>query len=184
MKKLFPNKLLIFDVETTGLDPSIHACIEIGAVLLDESLTEIKEFSSLVVPWKGSMVLDEALAVSGIRLQELRDAKSLETVVAEFHRMFCTDHVIPLLSGWNVWFDVMFLRSMYHRASTEWPFSHRFLDVQSIAIFCSQFRVTSQEVMIRTLLGESQTHRALNDAKHTAKLLRHFAHDQLPITST
>ncbi|UVT18581.1 MAG: hypothetical protein H8K03_12170 [Nitrospira sp.] len=119
--------------------------------------------------------MDDALAVSGIPFAELVTAKSLESVVQDFHQMFCGGGIIPILSGWNVWFDVMFLKSMYYRTNTLWPFGHRFLDVQSVAMFLSHFRATSQEKMIRSVLGESQTHRALQDARHTAMLLRFFA---------
>ena len=42
------NRILVIDVETTGFEPSKHACIELGAVLLDEHFKSIEEFSSLV----------------------------------------------------------------------------------------------------------------------------------------
>ena len=34
------KQILIIDVETTGLDPSVHACVELAAILLDADLAD------------------------------------------------------------------------------------------------------------------------------------------------
>lgn len=175
--------LLIIDVETTGTDPVRHACIEIGAVLLDQHLQITKEFSTLVRPWPDAELDPEAIAVHGIHSDELRAAPTIGTAVTNFSTFASLD-TPPILAGWNVWFDVSFLRELYRRAQKPWVFGHRFLDVQSIAAFCARFAFRSQSSHIRDLLQESQTHRALGDALHTARILRMLASSNGTITIT
>lgn len=169
------HKVLVIDVETTGLDPASNACIEIGAVMLDESLLMMQEFSSLIAPWEGAQIVEQAMKVNQISPEQLQTAPSIEQAVKRFHETFRPDETKPVLSGWNVWFDVNFLRNLYERANQTWPFSHRLVDVQSIVSFHSQLAALSQGEIIENFLGEKQEHRALADARHTSRLLRLMA---------
>ena len=134
------NKVLVIDVETTGLDPQKHACIEIGAVLLDESLNPIDEFSSLLAPWEGAEIVKESMAVNKISQKELSAAKGFESVLQEFHQQFGTGMPLPWLAGWNVWFDIAFLQNHYRKAQLKWPFSFKSLDIQSLIRIFSVLR--------------------------------------------
>jgi DNA polymerase III epsilon subunit-like protein len=174
------QSILVIDLETTGLDPFRHACIEIGAVLLEKGLTPLAEFTSLVAPWDGAEVMDAALQVSGISRESFTSARPIVDVINEFHAAFCNQPEVPIIAGWNVWFDVAFLRDMYLRAGLDWPFGHRFIDVQSISAFFSNLRPASQESAIRDMLCETQVHRALDDTYHTARILKYMAENYLP----
>jgi DNA polymerase III epsilon subunit-like protein len=165
------NKVLVFDLETTGLDPARHAVIEIGAVLLDENLAPVDEYSSLVSIWEGAEIMPESMAVNGIPLDELRHAPDLRAAVGEFHRKFGSADPLPWLAGWNVWFDIAFLKAHYERVEMRWPFSYHFLDVQSLILFQSRLRGASLSATVRSMLGEKQTHRAIDDARQTASVL-------------
>lgn len=169
------NKVLVIDVETTGFEPSKHACIEIGGVLLDESLHVEREFSSLIAPWEGSAIMQQAMEVNRITVEELRTAPLVDQVVKLFHQEFNLDNEKPLLAGWNVWFDMSFLRDLYGRAQRKWPFTHRLLDVQSIISFHLLMAGVSQEKAITKFLNDQQAHRALLDARHTGRLLQLFS---------
>jgi DNA polymerase III epsilon subunit-like protein len=169
------KKVLVVDVETTGLDPTKHACIEIGAVLLDEVLNPIDDYSSLIAPWEGAKIDKKSMAIHNITLKELKGARDFRSVVGEFHNRFCSGPSIPVLAGWNVWFDVAFLRILYDKTEIKWPFSHRFLDVQAIVLFFSRLEGPSLEKTVKSLLGEKQTHRAIDDARQTGKVLQHLA---------
>ena len=175
------RKVLVIDVEATGLDPVKNACIEVGAVLLDETLEPIDDYSSLIAPWEGAQIDPKAMAVHNISLKELRKARDVRSVVEEFHARFCSDSSVPIIAGWNVWFDVAFLRALYDRTEIKWPFSHRFLDVQAIVLFFSRLDGPSLEKTVQSLLGEKQTHRAINDARQTGKVLQHLAEKHLPV---
>lgn len=173
------QNILVIDVETTGLNPSRHACIEVGAVLLNTELVPIGEFTSMVAPWAGAEIVERALAVSGISRDAFLNARRFSEVIEDFDITFCKKGEMPIIAGWNVWFDVSFIRNLYERANLAWPFGHRFVDVQSVSAFFSKIHPSSQEKAIRDLLGETQCHRALADAKHTARILRWMAEKYL-----
>jgi len=166
------RRALVIDVETTGLDPARHACIELGAVLLDEELETVWEFSSLICPEPGAEVCAEALGVSGITLAEALAAEPAAAVVRRFEDLVAQETAPLVLAGWNVWFDVSFLKVLYQQAGLSWRFGHRFLDVQSIVSFFFDFREAPQARTVEKYLSEVQSHRATADARQTAKLLR------------
>ncbi|PWU19847.1 MAG: hypothetical protein C5B50_05305 [Verrucomicrobia bacterium] len=168
------RELLVLDVETTGLRPDRNACIEIGALLLDRNLQINSSFSSLVCPWQGAEIVPEAMQKNRITPQELAAAPPIQEVVKEFHA-FAAVNPAPLIAGWNVWFDVGFLKDLYSRAALKWPFGHRLADVQSVFSYFSGFAGTSQEEAIKQMLNESQSHRALADATQTTKILQKMA---------
>jgi DNA polymerase III epsilon subunit-like protein len=171
----FKSEVLVIDVETTGFDPCRHACIELGAVLLDLNLRPVQEFSSLVAPWAGFIAEPASMAINKISVEELHVAPPIPDVVEHFNKTFNLQTRKPLLAGWNVWFDVEFLRSLYARAGRTWPFSHRLLDVQSIVTFHAAFASVSQEEVVRKTFAERQRHRAVNDAFHTSRILHNMA---------
>jgi ribonuclease T len=176
---LFQQPILVIDVETSGFDSQRNACLELGAVLLDTSLEPRVSFSSLIAPWEGAELIPQAMAVNQISPEELKTAPSVQQVVERFNAEVLSQGSLPLLAGWNVWFDATFLRTLYERANRPWPFRHRLLDVQSVALFHSRMGATAQEAAIKEAFGEQQEHRALPDAMHTARLLRRFAERHL-----
>lgn len=169
------NTILVIDVETSGFDPSKHACIELGAVLLDYSLNIVEEFSSLIAPWKGAEFFAPSMMVNKISSTELTDAPAIEQVVTRFCDTFFQYEGTPLLAGWNVWFDVNFVRNLFDRTNRQWPFGYRLLDVQSIVCFHAHFAKLSQQDAVSQMLKDTQTHRALADARHTSRLLQYVA---------
>ena len=177
------NRVLVIDIESTGLDPARHACIEIGAVLLDEELNPVDEFSSLIAPWEGAEINQESMAVNKISIEKLYHASDFRQVVTEFHQRFSSTQSVPVLAGWNVWFDAAFMRQLYEKAGLKWPFGHRFLDIQSVVLFFSRFRGMSLEKTAQALLGEKQTHRAMDDTWQTVKILQRYAQKHLSASS-
>jgi DNA polymerase III epsilon subunit-like protein len=145
-----------------------------GVVRLDNRLNSIWEFGSIVRPCHDASVIEAAMNVHGITLDELASAPTPQEVVSQLSQLLSSVEGPVVLSGWNVWFDVSFLREMYRRVGQAWPFGHRMIDVQSIAAFFSGLCPASQSETIQLLLNENQSHRALGDARHTARLLRHF----------
>ncbi|MBA4150833.1 MAG: 3'-5' exonuclease [Verrucomicrobia bacterium] len=177
------SDILIIDVETTGVDHLKHACIEIGALLLDRDLNPIQEFSTYIAPWPGAEIQPEAMAVNGISLEELERAPSIAEVVERFDCIFQPGARRLFISGWNVWFDVGFLKVLYSKAERPWPFRSRMLDMQSIVTFHSQIAPQSQAETVKRFLCEEQSHRALGDVQQVAKLLKLFANkfDSTPL---
>jgi DNA polymerase III epsilon subunit-like protein len=173
------RSVLVIDVETTGFESTKNACVEVGAVLLDTQLEVAGEFCSLVQPWDGAEIVQDAMRVNGITQQMLAKAPSLQETVQKFHERFAAEPISPVIAGWNVWFDVGFLKDMYSRSRLAWTFGHRLFDVQSVFAFCSGLAGYSQEKAIGQVLGEKQVHRALADASHTARIFRRLSSLQL-----
>jgi len=169
------SDILIIDVETTGVDPAKHACIELGALLLDHDLNPLTEYSTCIAPWEGAEIQPEAMAVNGISMAELERAPSVVQAVEQFDCIFQPTIRRLFLCGWNVWFDQGFLKELYRRAGRPWPFRSRMLDMQSIVTFHSGIVPQSQAETVKRFLCEEQSHRALGDVQQVARLLKLFA---------
>lgn len=167
LQPLISHRYVIFDVETTGLYPQRgHRIIEIGAVAIDgQAVTG--EFHTLINP--GRKVASTAQRLNGITNEMLADQPLPEQAYPDFYR-FITGAV---LVAHNAVFDVSFLRyefgrlgmSMNHqhictREHGRWRYPH--------------LRNHKLETVARHLLGQlpqdRQRHRALDDARLTAKI--------------
>ncbi|MEM7248155.1 MAG: 3'-5' exonuclease [Acidobacteriota bacterium] len=100
-----PSTLIVFDVETTGLEPSDgHALIEIGAVpILDGKVREDCAFHTLIDPDRS--IPPESVAVHAISEEMVRGKPRLEVVLPEFLR-YCGSHD---LVAQNASFDMAFV---------------------------------------------------------------------------
>lgn len=72
---------VVFDLETTGINPEWDAIIEISAVKVEKHKV-VKEFSALVNP--GRHIPAGATAVNGITDEMVKDAPGIETVMKDF----------------------------------------------------------------------------------------------------
>ncbi len=156
LKTPFPKDLLVLDLETTGTDPVLHSTIEIGAVLLDRhTLEEVKAWSAVIKRQERNGTNPRSMALHGRSLDNIKSTgKDARQAVEEFFDMFGTDY---LLTGWNIGFDVQFLRALLRHTGHTDAFDvidyHR-LDVWSISQFFSK------------------AHSGLEDARITATALR------------
>jgi DNA polymerase-3 subunit epsilon len=175
----FPKNLLVLDLETTGRDPIVHSTIEIGAVLLDrESLEEIDSWSALVRRQERNGTDTRAMMLHGRSLEEIEGGKDAKDAVAEFLSRFGTDY---LVAGWNVGFDVQFLRALLRSTGNNEAFDkidyHR-VDVWGIAQFLKTIGwfksdVSSLSCLCQELgLSRAEAHSGLEDARLTATALR------------
>ena len=94
-------RFCIVDIETNGSKPSENQIIEIGAVMVENG-KEIGQFSSLV---KTDILPDSITQLTGITLEDLHDAPSLNSVLEAF-RLFIKDAVFV---AHNVNFDYYFI---------------------------------------------------------------------------
>ena len=162
-----PRQVIIFDVETTGFSPTAgHRVIEIGAVHLDGGATP-DEFKTLVDP--GCRVPLRAQRVHGISDAMLRGQPPPEVAFTAF-RDFIEG---ALLVAHNVRFDRAFLSHEFARLHL--PLTNRF----ACTLKLSQRKLPwlpnhRLETVARHLLGGlpkgAQSHRALDDARLTARI--------------
>lgn len=100
---LYVKDYVVFDLETTGLNPAEDAIIEISGIKVRGSRA-VEEFSTLVNP--GMPIPSAATRVNGITDEMVTEAPGLETAVAGFLDFAGTD----ILIGHNIHtFDTNFL---------------------------------------------------------------------------
>lgn len=177
----FDRDLLVFDVETTGIDPRVHQIVSIGALLLDRTTLEpLKEMSTLVqlTPEAFAKASPRAMQIHGLTFSQLEAAPTPVEVVTQFWDTFGTDFYF---CGWNVCFDTQFLRALFDQTGRLQDFDtfryHR-LDLwsllelawvrgllqappDSLSIACGLFGIERPSV-----------HDAMEDARVTALILK------------
>lgn len=96
------NTYVLFDIETTGLDPRYDEIIEIGAIkVIDDKIVD--KFSELIKP--NHKINEFITELTGITNEMLEDAKSISYVLPQF-KEFIKDNI---LIGHNVNFDINFV---------------------------------------------------------------------------
>lgn len=80
---MLPEKFVVVDIETTGLDSTKHEIIEIGAVMVNRDSTMHDTFSSLVKPEKKlSKRITEITGITNEMLE--REGEKLNDVMSKF----------------------------------------------------------------------------------------------------
>ncbi len=166
---ILKGKIVVFDLETTGLNAPQDSIIEIGAVSMVDGVIE-ETFSTLIDPCRH--IPESASAVNHIYDDDLIGAPLFSEVVPDFY-LFCNG---ATLCGHNVNFDIGFLT--YHAKKELYNFDNPLIDTLQMA----------QRLLRRTShnnLGDlckefdielSNAHRALYDTIATAKLLKKLAY--------
>jgi DNA polymerase III epsilon subunit family exonuclease len=171
---MLAKRLLVLDVETTGLDPSTDSIIQIASCVLSrKDLREERSFCTYVKPTVP--ISSDATAVHGLRDNDLLGAPSLSEAMQSFIEYAPKDSII---CGHNVAFDVSFLRMSYQRAGLEYEFDYHTLDLWSIAFFILGVQRISLPTYNLTALcslygiNRGARHDALKDVRATAAVLR------------
>ncbi len=102
LSSIFPQGLVVLDLETTGLSPLVHEIIEIGAVKINAN-GQCQFFESFVRPEK--KIEYENFLIHGINNQMVEKARPISAVLKEF---FDFIQGYPLL-GHNLTVDIGFL---------------------------------------------------------------------------
>lgn len=96
--------LVIFDLETTGLDPETDRIVEIGAVKLASDDIAV-QFHARFNP--GVVMTPEIIAIHGITNEQVSDLPTFAERAAEIVRFFADADIV----GFNVKFDFDFLKA-------------------------------------------------------------------------
>jgi ribonuclease T len=163
------------DVETAGPVPAQYAMISLGACLVDDPSTT---FYRELQPDRPA-VLPEALAISGLSMEALREtgsppAEALQAFAAWLQSVVPAG-MRPVFVALNAPFDWMFVSDYFHRYLGENPFGHSALDIK--AYYMGQSGVswaeTSMKHISSRLLQEKHlVHNALRDAQDQAEIFR------------
>ena len=129
--------MIVFDVETSGLDEKINGVLSLGAIMLPGGETFYHE-----TRLRGDLEAHpKALAVNGFTEEEIRseDRQPMARTVKAFSDWAAgADDMI--LAGWNTTFDYRFLKAEYDREAARWPFKYRVIDIQTIAYTLMRIR--------------------------------------------
>lgn len=152
------KSIVALDLETTGLDPTSDAIIEIGAVRFRGDRIE-DEFSTLVNP--GRPVPTPVVQLTGITDAMLANAPRLSRVLPDLSQFIGADPVL----GHNVGFDLRFLS---RHGLDQNPAIDTF-DLASVLLpNAGRYRLTSLAQTLGVIPG--QAHRGLPDARTTQQI--------------
>jgi DNA polymerase III epsilon subunit-like protein len=124
--------MLVTDCEMTGLEPTLHSILSVGAVDLDNPSRQLYEECRM---WEGAKVEDEALEVCGFTREQIVDpSKQTEGELVHKFIAFAEPMADTTLAGQNVFTDLLFLQAAAKRTGhTAWPFAHRIIDIHTLA---------------------------------------------------
>ena len=97
------NEILVFDLETTGLEAAVDEILQI--TILDGYGSEL--FSSYIKPTR-HRIWPGAQRVNGIRYEMVKDAPTFRKVRKEIQEIF---NKAQLVVGYNVGFDIEFVEA-------------------------------------------------------------------------
>ena len=173
--------LAFIDLETTGIDPSVHEIIEIGVLRArqtgdpKEPLVEIDRFCIQVIPEHIDRADPKALSVNHYHEREWKEAipfLEATTILDEKLR----GHVIV---AQNVAFDVGFLMRAYEQVgkSLDRVVHYHKLDLASLAMGREYWnpvyrRFTLNELAVNSSVGNTRAHTALSDTVATFEIAR------------
>lgn len=162
---ILENSFVIYDLETTGLDPQNDEIIEIGAVkIVDGKVDEY--FSSFVKPTKP--IPEETTKINNITNEMVKDAPPIKDVLIDFYR-FCSACVV---GGYNSDdFDNKFIKANAKKIG--FNFYNDFIDVMKISRTSKIAPKNFKLISVCKYLGIDLVgaHRAYNDAFATAQVL-------------
>lgn len=173
----FAKDILMYDVETTHGDPKHAEPIQIAGVLLDRETLEEKKTYASYIHNDLKKADPEALAISGITMEQLHDAPSAKQVGLELVELFGTD---VLLSSWNEMLDrrifERILEAAGHKIS---EYDYHYLDIWPVAyIYLVKTGrgdvLKSSQVFKEFGLPSRGDHDALEDCRSAAVVLRNL----------
>lgn len=175
------RKLAFIDTETTGLLPEQHEIIEIGLVLVDQSLSKDKKLVlNIVDEWEAKIKPEHlenadpvALKICHYKEEDWVLALSLKEAI----KIFAEKTVDSMMVGQNVPFDHSFLEKAFSKTGVENKMHYHKLDTISIAFTKLYSYEEVDKLSLRVLceyLGvkNERAHSALSDARATFEVFK------------
>jgi len=161
------SSLIVVDIETTGISPTMNVITEIGALkIIDDKI--VGTYSQLINPQ--AVVTAKITEITGLTNDILKNEPILSEVFGDFIK-FSED--LPLL-GHNIMFDFSFLK--YHGNLLGYDFERKGLDTYKLAnYYVPEIGSKSLTALISYFgIEREHAHRAFHDAKATYELFRYF----------
>ncbi len=161
---LLDNDLLVFDLETTGLNPIEDEIVEVGAVKISQGKI-VETFETLVKPLQ--IIPEEVIRVHGITNAMVKDAPGIEKVIPDFYK-FAENCV---LIAYNIDFDFRFLN--HQSTKLGYKFSNKQIDALIVARTglpgLKNYKLKTVAEALNVSLENA--HRAVHDAIATAEVV-------------
>lgn len=140
-------KILWVDTETTGLDPMKNSLVQLSCIAEIDGKIE-GSYNTYVRPFKGDIINKDALSVTGLTIDQLREFPEPELVYTEF-KSFLREFVDPyrknktkddkfVWGGHNTKFDIDFVQAFFIKNNDKYFgsfFNYRQIDTLRIADF-------------------------------------------------
>lgn len=159
------DEIIIFDVETTGLNSSLDRLTEIGAIKL-RNMQIVESFNTLINP---CIPISEKISdITGITDSMVADAPKEREAIEKFIE-FCGNNN-PVLAAHNAKFDVSFINNACKRNNIDFEFT----TIDTLVLCQSMLpeipRHKLNHVAKALKLGKFNHHRAEDDARILAKI--------------
>lgn len=162
-EKYFTGTYVVFDLETTGLEPAKDEIIEIGACKIQDGKI-IETFATFVKPTK--KIPKEITELTGITEEMVADAPTINYVMPDFYK-FCHGSIMV---AHNISFDIAFVHNISKKLS--YNFDNETIDTLAIAKSklpgLKNYKLGTIVDKLGVVLDNA--HRAINDATATAKV--------------
>lgn len=163
-----PDNYIIFDIETTGLDPKYDEIIEIGAIKINNG-EKIDIFYTLIKP---KTEIDEFITnLTGITNSMLKDAPSINKILPKFMD-FIKDSI---LVGHNINFDINFIYDNLEYYNLI-PITNNFIDTLRISrkLFPDLKHHRLNDLANYYNIDTSGIHRAMKDVDITFEIFNYL----------
>jgi DNA polymerase-3 subunit alpha (Gram-positive type) len=175
------KRIVVFDLETGGLNIDKHAISEIAMVSVDfETLEIVDTYDALIKPY-GMEYSEEAIALTGLSPDRLeKEGKDVKVVVDEIMSFMLdqkVDSVKPLLAGHNlIDFDVPRLEKLMKTskvALSKFVNTSEYEDTLTLSrkVFVNEEKYNLANACYAAGITFKDAHRAMPDTKATAELL-------------
>lgn len=159
------NKIVVFDIETTGLGNNFDKITEIGAVKLENGII-VDKFSALINP--EVPIPEKIMELTGITNEMVKDKPTYKEIIPKFIE-FCRGYI---LAAHNAEFDISFIRTYCNKLNIEFNFP--ILDTLYLSRFILSDLSNHKLHTVNKKLGlkNFNHHRAVDDAGATAEILK------------
>lgn len=161
--------IVIFDLETSGLDSKLDRIIEIAAILVKDSATSLQvvdEFDEMIALPKGERLNPKISQLTGITEEILNRAGKAEEIIYKCFSKFVTCNK-PLYTAYNAQFDLSFLQSLFEKYNDKRLNELHALDALTVYKDRKPYPHKLSDAIAAYNLGNkvANTHHALDDVK-------------------
>lgn len=158
------QQLVFVDLETSGLDPFQHGILELGAIFLDGPDAEPAYMRADVRP-DGCVFDERALAVNGFTPERIAAAEPQDRAICAFDARVQKG---ALLAGWNIPFDMAFLKEAYRASGLVWRFDYHTLDIWSLYYVLKGQGPGTGHLQLKALCKRLGLYKETDGAAHSA----------------